>query len=152
MALPTLLLARLGAGNQLLGSFDISNIDGTYQGNDEDGFSTTGTLVVGSAGNVDWTGDTLGTSEGDDWWVPNNTVQGTWHVKLVHDSGTNQRSGGTALNTWTAVGSFSMSFLKGSNGGPDDTVGNYTLSFSDDGGSSTHDSVAIAITLFEQSP
>jgi hypothetical protein len=135
------------------GAFDISSIDGAYSSTEEDGFTTTGSLTVGSAGNVDYTGDTLGTTENDDWWLPNGTVQGTWHVKLTHDSGTNQRSSGTALNTWTAVGSFTMNFSKAHNGSPDpdSTIGNYTLSFSDDGGSTTHDSVAITITLQEQS-
>jgi len=136
----------------IAGAFDISGIDGTYQSTDEDGQTVSGTLATDADGNVTWTGDFLGTNENDDWWLPNGSVQGTWHVKLTYNSGTNQRSGGTADDTWTAIGSFSMSFSKGSNGGPDSSVGNYTLAFSDDGGSTTHDSVAIAITLFEQSP
>ena len=134
------------------GAFDISGIDGTYQSNDSNGQTVSGTLATDADGNVTWTGDLLGTNENDDWWLPNGSVQGTWHVKLTYSSGTNQRSSGTADDTWTAVGSFSMSFSKATGGGPDpdSTVGNYTLAFSDDAGSTTHDSVAIAITLSEQ--
>jgi hypothetical protein len=136
------------------GAFDISNIDGNYQARDSDGQTVTGSLLVGSTGNVDWTGDFEGTNENDDWWLPNGTVLGTWHVKLAwdNDGSDNQRSGGTADNTWVAVGSFNMSFSKASAGGPDFTSGNYTLSFSDDGGSTTHDSVGITIILNESSP
>jgi hypothetical protein len=136
------------------GAFDISSIDGGYSATDEDGFAVTGSLAVSAAGAVTWTGDTLGSNETDQWWDPLSTVQGTWHVKLAwdNDGSDNQRSGGTADDTWTAVGSFSMNFSKASAGGPDTTTGNYTLSFSDDGGSTTHASVGITIQLTEQSP
>ena len=134
------------------GQFDISSIDGTYQSVDEDGFTVTGSLNVQSGGGCVWTGDIFGSNETDDWWLPNGTVSGTWHVRLTFDSGTDVHSGGAALNTWLAVGQ-TWNFSKAHNGGPDPETltGNYTLSWSDDAGSTTHDSVAIAISMQEQS-
>jgi len=146
------LLHAMAASHAVAGAFTIASVDGGYASTDADGFTVTGSLATSATGVITWTGDTLGSNENDTWWLPVGTVVGSWHVKLTYNSGTNQRSGGTADDTWTAVGSFSMNFSKATAGGPDVTTGNYTLAFSDDGGSTTHDSVAVTITLTEQAP
>lgn len=145
------LLHAMSVAHSVAGAFDITTIS-NHTSVDADGQTVSGTLAVAADGSADWTGDTFGTSENESWWLPEGTVVGTWHVKVTYDSGTNQRSSGTALNTWTAVGSFSMGFSKASAGGPDSTTGNYTIHFSDDGGSTTYDSKAFSITLQEQAP
>lgn len=148
-----MLLHAMAASHAVAGAFDISSIDGGYLALDEDGFSQTGNLSVKTTGAVDWTGDTLGSSEGDDWWLPNNTIAGTWHVQLTFDSGTNVYSSGESLSTWLEINTDRQwNFSRASAGGPSSSVGNYTLAFSNDGGSTTYDSVAIAITMEEQSP
>ena len=134
------------------GVFDISSVGSGYTSVDEDGQTVSGTLAVASDGGVNYTGDLLGTNASDRFWTTGYNPVGTWHVKLTFISGTNSRSGGTANDTWTAVGSFSMSFSKASAGGPDQATGTWTLAFSDDGGSTTHDSKSITITMQEQAP
>ena len=118
------------------------------------GLNTTGTLAIATDGGVDYTGDTGGTNEAHSWWNPDPGVPvPTWHVKLVYDSGTNQYSSGSGLSSWVAVsGAPSWTFVKTTSGtGGGSTVGNYTLSFSRDAGSTTHDSVAFSVTLQEDS-
>jgi len=118
------------------------------------GLNTTGTLAIATDGGVDYTGDTGGTNEAHSWWNPDPGVPvPTWHVKLVYDSGTNQYSSGSGLSSWVAVsGGPSWTFVKTTSGtGGGSTVGNYTLSFSRDAGSTTHDSVAFSVTLQEDS-
>ena len=135
------------------GEFDITTTGvGNFTSVDADGQTVSGTLAVDADGDIHYTGDTFGTNADDRWWTAGFNPTGTWHVKVAYDSGTNQRSSGTALNTWTAVGSFSMGFSKASAGGPDSTTGNYTISFSKDGGSTTFDSTSFSITLNEQAP
>ncbi len=135
------------------GAFDISSIDGTVQANDEDGQTVTGNIQVTIVGAVDWTGDIFGTTESDDWWLPNGTVSGTWHVRLSYSSGDPIYSSGSGLGTWLELSSNrTWNFSKASVGGPDTDSGDYTLAFSDDAGSTTHDSVTITINLNEQAP
>ena len=137
-----------------VGVFDISSIDGVYRCEDDDGFTQSGDLLVNDSGTVFWDGDSVGgIDESDRWWTTGETPTGTWHVRLTFDSGTNTYSSGAATGSWIAVSTAPNWFFSvSSSGGPNLTEGNWTLAWSDDAGSTTHDSVAINIEHFERSP
>ena len=151
------IIAALARGGATVGSFLLSK-NSTNTSVDADGQTVTGALDVLTDGSVDYTGDLFGTNETGSWWDPHpGTVSGTWHCRLSFVSGTNQYTTGSGLGTWlqcdpTGGSNRGWNFSKASAGGPDSTVGNYTLAFSDDAGSTTFDSVNIAITLQEQAP
>lgn len=122
-----------------------------------DGQNCTGTLVFLANGTWTWDGDTLGTDDSGVWWKNASTMVppgARWSVRIVQDSGDDQSVGGLNLNQWYALSSNrTWTFNKTTAGGPDSTNGVYTVSFSNDGGSSVYDSVEIDdITLTEQAP
>ena len=118
------------------------------------GNDTIGTLDVLSTGYIDWTGDSGGINGESDWWDPLGTVVGTWHVRLEYSSGTNQyyAIGSDSLNTWIDVSTDPRwRFRKapsGSSGGT--TIGTYLLKYSNDGGSTTHHTTTLTVTLTEE--
>jgi len=149
------LLHAMAVGMQNAGAFllDLPGADDAFYAEDVNGQTVTGTLDVKADGSIDWTGDTSGVDElGGTWW--DGTPVGTWHVRLTYTSGTNQYISGDGLNTWDELNiDRTWVFQKTTSGGPDQTDGVYLLEFSDDAGSSVHDSVSINdISLFEESP
>lgn len=113
------------------------------------------TLSVLDTGVVDWDADLGGTDEQFDWWTPNGTVDGTWHVRLEYVSGfLNWYSSGDGLNTWLPIDGTAptWNFFEngyGSSGGSE--VSTYSLKFSDDGGTSTHHTTTLTMTMAEPS-
>lgn len=151
--MPQILFARIAAGGYK-GAFDISSIDGVYRCEDDNGQTQSGDLLVNDSGTVFWDGDPVGgIDENDRWWTTGFTPTGTWHVKLDYVSGTNTYSSGAATGSWIAISTAPNWFFSvSSSGGPNLTEGDWNLKFSDDGGSTTYDSVNINIEHFERSP
>ena len=146
----------MGSGRNR-GAFNLTK-DTSNTSNDEDGQTVTGTLGVYTNGNCDYTGDIFGTGESARWWDTGLSPVGTWHCKLTFTgTDTNHYSSGSTLGAWHQCGgsgaaNILWNFSKASAGGPDSATGTFTLEFSNDGGSTTFDSVVIAITLNEQAP
>ena len=121
------------------------------------GQTVDGQFDIYADGRIEWTGDAGGTNESDWWWFPTGTgnPSGTWHVRLQYVSGTNQSKslGSDAINTWHDLSAATRTFkfektTSGSGGGSTDGV--YTLEFSNDGGSTTYDTLDVNdITLTE---
>lgn len=150
--LPLLLAGLAHSGGRFLLDLDDNLFDSTEPTN---GNTTTGTLTVNTDGSIAWTGDAGGTNEtGHTWWYPVGLPKGTWHVKLSYSSGTNQYASGSGLGSWLALSAQrTWTFSKATSGsGGGSTSGVYLLEFSNDGGSTTYDSVSINdITLTEES-
>ena len=154
--LPIFLIAAAVGGGK--GTFQFSADPDAFtatefvNGNDVDG-----QLDVYGDGRIEWTGDVGGTDESDYWWFPTGFPIGTWHVKLAFVSGDNNfySLGSDAINTWHDVTASDRTFkfkktTSGSGGGS--TNGVFTLEFSDDGGSTTYDTLDINdVTLTEPS-
>lgn len=123
------------------------------------GSQVDGDYWVRSNGGLDWIGDNGGTNAEDSWWTPEDAVDGEWWVRINYSSGTNQIDPASTsdLATWYKIagsGGASRKFdfrktTSGSGGGS--TVGTYSVLFSQDGGSTTHHTLTLTITLTEPS-
>ena len=76
------------------------------------------------------------------------------HVRLVsHDSGTNRYTGTPTLGTWTALTSdIDFDFQDPDTTGPYSGQSTYTFALSDDGGSTTLDTLVATINLDNEGP
>lgn len=115
-------------------------------GNESDGFTVTSTLYVDRDGGIrrrrenygSFTTFNAGTySNGDE---SDASFGDSYHVKVTHLNGTNNYSSGDTENAWLALTSDRSWNFNESRSGPDSGTTNWTVSFSDDGGSTTLDS------------
>jgi hypothetical protein len=136
---------------------NVDGIAGTISSTEDDGNTVNAELVVAADGGWSkWTEtDVLTLFETGLTPWGGSGVSGTWHMLITHTSGDDTLDGtGAALDSWidiTTAGPTTWKWLN-AGGGPDTKTGTYTVSISDDAGSSTHDSQVFTVTLEVLSP
>lgn len=148
--LPWLLVAAQQSG---AGFFDAPASQGRSSTVFNNGEECNGQYYARANGGLDWVSlDAGGTSVEDSWWTPEETVSGTWHVRIEHqgvDDNQISPSSPSDLDTWYAMG-VRYDFRKLTSGtGGGSTSGTYDVLFSDDGGTTTHHTTELSITLNE---
>ncbi len=154
----SIMLAAFGLGGGQGASYSVQGV-GSYTSSENDGETVNSEIQFDVDGGIrrrtETENLTLFYTDYDPGWSslePDETDSASWHVKITFDSGTDLRSGGMANDTWTQLSTAPVMLFASTAGGEDTRAGVYTVSLSDDGGSTTHDSKQITITHFTLAP
>ena len=135
-----------------------TNASTTVDGLEDDGFNISGVVYVDNDGRVrakEDLQDVFTTTQRDDYWsiTPVTGVGAGYHIKLTPVSSSSFYSSGDSLSTWLDLTtSRAWNFVE-AQGGPTGTITqDYTLAISDDGGSTTLDTMTITLSYRWLSP
>jgi len=135
-----------------------TNASVTVDGVDESGFNISDIIYVDNDGRVrarEDDRDVFTTTQIDDYWsiTPVTGVGAGYHIKLTPVSGSSWYSGGDTLSTWhDLTTSRSWNFTESDTGPTGVVTQSYTLAISDDGGSTTLDTMTIVLSYEWLSP
>ena len=136
-----------------ISQFYLALDDTTITASDLQGNNVTAVFNVYASDGVIFVNCDNSTDVDGTWWI-NGTPSGTWHMKMAYDSGDTQDYSGETMGSWVALTGdpqyYQFQKTPGG-GGEDETNANYTFSLSDDGGSTTYDSISFSLRLLENS-
>lgn len=138
------------------GSAFYSAVGGTLTSSDASGALVSATFYYDADGGTRRLQETSGagsTTDHTNWSSRHpNEATSEWSVRLTFDSGTDVYTSGDGLNTWDLLSSNRSWTFSRTATGPSTAVGNYTFAISRDGGSTVFDSVALTVSLENESP
>lgn len=159
MSVSTGVYGVMGAAIDAGAIFGLTGTPETITCNESDGFQITCNLYVDRDGDLRKrhenygsfvTTDFGGYANGDD---PVTGFGDDYHVRVTHTAGGDIYASGSGLGTWLALTSDRSWQFQETRGGPDsNTTTQYTVAFSDDGGTTTLDSFVLSFNLSWDSP
>ena len=133
------------------------NTAATSTSNENDGFNISGQIICDAQGRIKTRQDnygTLTTTTRDTYWtvVPQSGVGSAYHFRVTAVVSSSFYSGGEALATWVAGTSDRTWSFTEAQGGPLNMTQDYDVDISDDGGSTTLDTIRITLDYTWDSP
>ena len=133
------------------------NATATSASNENDGFNISGQIICTGDGRIQVRRENYGsfvTDTKDTYWtvVPQSSVGNAYHFRVSAVVSSSFYSGGEALATWVAgTSDRTWSFTEAA-AGPDNQTQDYDVDISDDGGSTTLDTIRITLDYTWDSP